>query len=1026
MKKTILSVVFLWFYLFVTAQNENKTDFNFGFERITTRDQLPDKWYKWGTDNYIVKPDLTEKHSGTASVLIQPSGQLNYGSFGCVAYSIPAIYEGKKIELRAYLKYQNVENGQVGLMLRIDGERVGLKFDNMQQRNIHGTSDWKQYSVKLILPKNSATIKIGALLSGTGKLWADDFQLLIDGIDIMNGNPKIKKEVIKDHAGEFEKISRNTVKSLVPSDTASLLTLEKVYLHTDRETYYPGDDIWFKAYLIDAFNQLLSSNSINLHVELISPDLKIIDSRIVKLYNGLGNGDFPLSEKLQSGRYTLRAYTNYMRNFGNQLFFSKEITIFNSSDAGKAFSDSTNFAKTKLEISFFPEGGSLVENVASRVAFKAADDIGYGQNVSGEVYSSAGEKVTEFKSTHNGMGSFSFTPVPGLRYIASIADRNGKSFRYDIPKSFSTGIVLGISENRKNKLVLTFTTNDQTLSRILDHDLSLIISARGLLMKTYSIRMKSLNSFLNLPTNDLPDGIVMLTLSGADNIPLCERMAFIQNKDEDEVKVKVESNKAEYNQRDSVSLKVSLLVNSTIPQDAFLSLSATDNLFTNNSSPFPSNISSWFLVESDVRGPVEEPSYYFDPGNPDRLKDLDLLLLTQGWRDFEWKYNTMTYPSENGFTISGRVRKKFADKPLINSMVNIAIFKTGKPLVGFVPIDSSGKFCLKGVDLTGNAKVVASVTDEKDNLKGWLLLDSIKYSPAIVMPGIAHTRFAGNNDRNMEENQTMSGNQLIKKSLHTFIQNAEIRKSIQKKYKLSDTITPGEVNIIATRHDEPESARARSRRYLMGTPDIELVITPDYSRIYNNTYHLIDFRFLNPFKNGFRLGHRMKNPMYMIDGNRVPKSQVEALPLSWVERIDVVDYDASFAALRTFIEIEGVDSLGRTTNGFGYADGAISIILKDDKDFVNKPVFHTVNVKFSGFSEPRIFYSPKHHSTLESDYKPDLRTTLFWEPNIKVENNKDVLLNYYNADNPSKVKVIVEGITTGGIPVTGKTEYEVK
>jgi hypothetical protein len=294
------------------------------------------------------------------------------------------------------------------------------------------------------------------------------------------------------------------------------------------------------------------------------------------------------------------------------------------------------------------------------------------------------------------------------------------------------------------------------------------------------------------------------------------------------------------------------------------------------------------------------------------------------------------------------------------------------------------------------------------------------------MPGIAHTRFAGNNDRNMEENQTMSGNQLIKKSLHTFIQKAEIRKSIQKKYKLSDTITPGEVNIIATRHDEPESARARSRRYLMGTPDIELVITPDYSRIYNNTYHLIDFRFLNPFKNGFRLGHRMKNPMYMIDGNRVPKSQVEALPLSWVERIDVVDYDASFAALRTFVEIEGVDSLGRTTNGFGYADGAISIILKDDKDFVNKPVFHTVNVKFSGFSEPRIFYSPKHHSTLESDYKPDLRTTLFWEPNIKVENNKDVLLNYYNADNPSKVKVIVEGITTGGIPVTGKTEYEVK
>jgi hypothetical protein len=107
-------------------------------------------------------------------------------------------------------------------------------------------------------------------------------------------------------------------------------------------------------------------------------------------------------------------------------------------------------------------------------------------------------------------------------------------------------------------------------------------------------------------------------------------------------------------------------------------------------------------------------------------------------------------------------------------------------------------------------------------------------------------------------------------------------------------------------------------------------------------------------------------------------------------------------------------------------DGVISIILKDDFDVNYTPVFHSVNVKFSGYNEPRIFYSPKHHVPLQSDYKPDLRTTLFWEPNIKMENNKDLFLNYYNTDNPSKVKIIVEGITTAGIPVTGKTEYQVK
>ena len=814
------------------------------------------------------------------------------------------------------------------------------------------------------------------------------------------------------------------INSPCPPANDSLNIVEKVYLHIDRDSYYPGDDIWFKAYLVDASDRLLSNHSNNLHVELISPTLKIIDSRIVKMNGGLGNGDFHLTEKLQSGRYRIRAYTNYMRNFDDQLFFNKDITIINSSDAGKAFSDSTDYNRNKPEISFFPEGGSLVDNVTSLVAFKAADDHGYGYDVSGEIYSSAGDKVAEFKSARKGMGTFSLTTVPGLRYYAVIKNKTGDLTRYEIPKSFSTGVVLSVSRNHTGKMLLIFNTNPETLALIMDRDLSLTVSAHNIAFKTYSFRMKSLNSFLKIPSDDLPEGIVMLTLSGVNNLPLCERLVFVQN---DEANVKIETDKTIYKQRDSVSVKISLRVNSRIPQDAFLSLSAAENIFTENYSSFPSNISSWFLLESDIRGPIEEPSYYFDPSNPARLEDLDLLLLTQGWRDFEWKYKTMIYPPENGFTISGRVRKKFADKPLINSMVNIAIFKSGKPLIGFVPVDSSGRFSLKGVDLTGNAKVVASVTGEKDDLKGWLLLDSLKYSPAIVKAGIAQTRVEGNNDRNIDKNQAMSDNQLINKSLHTFIQYAEIRNTIQKKYKLSDTIKPGEVNIIAIRQDAPESARAKARRYLRGTPDRELVITPDLQSLYNNAFHLIDLKYLNPFKGPQRLGHRMKHPLYMIDGTPVPESEVRALPISWVERIDVVDENvASLAALQTVVEYEGVDSFGKPTIKYGYADGAISIILKDDKDIVNNPVFHSVNVKFSGFDEPRIFYSPRHHTNLESDYKPDLRTTLFWEPNIKVENNKDIFLNYYNADNPSNVKVIVEGITTEGIPVTGKAEYEVK
>ena len=170
MKKTLTFLAFILTTCLSLCQTNNSSDFNFGFEKMENRGMLPDNWFKWGTDDFKLKIDSMEKHSGSVSLLIESSGPKKKDSFGCVAYSIPAIYAGNQIELRAYLKLQNVEDGQIGLMLRIDGEGGGLQFDNLQQDDIHGTSDWTMYSVILPLPENAKTIYIGALLNGTGKL----------------------------------------------------------------------------------------------------------------------------------------------------------------------------------------------------------------------------------------------------------------------------------------------------------------------------------------------------------------------------------------------------------------------------------------------------------------------------------------------------------------------------------------------------------------------------------------------------------------------------------------------------------------------------------------------------------------------------------------------------------------------------------------------------------------------------------------------------------------------------------------
>jgi hypothetical protein len=317
--------------------------------------------------------------------------------------------------------------------------------------------------------------------------------------------------------------------------------VEKIYLHADRDYYSAGDDIWFKAYLIDASDRLLSNHSNNLHVELISPDLKIVDNRIIRLDEGLGNGDFRLSENLKSGPYRLRAYTNYMRNFGDQLFFFKGITIINSLDTNDGIFDSTGYINNKIEISFFPEGGSLVNYVTSMVAFKAVNALGAGCDVSGEIYSSAGNFVKAFRSTHLGIGTFSLMPLPGLSYYATVKNADGDEIRSEIPKSFSTGITLSVSLNEDNTHSIKIKTNAVTLPLILNNEFLLSISARKTILKTLSIKLKSpVNSFV-LPVDDLPDGIVMLTLYGQDSLPLCERLIFVQ-KDED-VMMRLETNK---------------------------------------------------------------------------------------------------------------------------------------------------------------------------------------------------------------------------------------------------------------------------------------------------------------------------------------------------------------------------------------------------------------------------------------------------------------------------------------------------
>jgi hypothetical protein len=778
----------------------------------------------------------------------------------------------------------------------------------------------------------------------------------------------------------------------------SLILIEKVYLHTDRTYYFPGDDIWYKAYLIDAADRLHSDHSNNLHVELISPSSKIIASRITRIGGGLGNGDFKLPDDLRSGRYKLRAYTNYMRNFSDQLFFTKEINVINPNDKQNGIPDTIKYVENNILINFFPEGGSLVDNVSSIVAYKAVNSLGKGCDVTGKIYSSAGDLITTFRSTHLGMGTFFLRPIPGLSYYSIFRGADSIDIKTELPTCFSAGVTLSVSINQNNELLITTKTNPKTLLLVSEHDLLLTFSRQKEVIKTMRYKVSSPVTNFVIPTTDLPDGILMLSLNTLEDLPLSERLVYIQK--DAPVNIQIETDKYFYEKREPVSLKISLSGDSTVERKGNVSLAVVNKSLTENTSPFPRTISSWFLLESDVRGFVEDPSYYFDPSNPDRFRDLDLLLRTQGWRDYAWKYNKTYFPPENGFTVSGRLRRYYANKAIEGSRVNIGIFGSKSSFLTTVPVDTTGRFSLSGIDITGEARLIVTGIGKKDRLQGVMILDSVIYIPPKLSDSLSPVSI------------------LVEKKWSSLKTYYEFNESIKKKYKLSDTISLGEVKIIAERHKDPQTIKIERSREMYDKPDNEVVITEQmlgYSYLIDIlrgsvpgvvvTGSYPDYKVII---RGLSSIHDQGQPLILIDGNQASIEDLISMPIPAVDRIDVLK---TFASSGIF--------------GFRGSNGVINIITKAG-DWAYVPVSYSHNIRISGYNAARVFYSPQHLDDSDSAFGPDLRSTLLWEPDINLDGNKEVILKYLNGDNSSVIKVIAEGITTSGIPITGKAEYEVR
>jgi len=788
---------------------------------------------------------------------------------------------------------------------------------------------------------------------------------------------------------------------------------EKVHLHFDKPYYTSGENIWFKAYLVEAKTNKPIALSKVLYVELIDPLNKIMLSKTIKVEAHGTAGDFQLPSELTSGKYMVRAYTNYMRNFDNTYFFRKELQINNlqalefdgiSKKRKRKRKDRKNIktAAPTPDLQLFPEGGNMVNNISNRIGFKAIGTNGKGISITGAIIDNNGVEKIKISTFNLGMGMFALTPEEGKSYKALI-DYQGETYTYPLPKGLEKGIAMLVI-NSENKFRIHLQSS---LSKSIKNFM-LVGRQRGETVFSSLLKGNNPKKILNISKENLTQGIIRFTLYDKNKKPLCERLAFVEKTDFEPI-VNISPSKKIFKKRELVTIDLSLKNQQEEAIQADLSLAVTD-LGVVGSGFYETTIKSQLLLDSELKGVIEHPNYYFESDAPKRKASLDLLMMCQGWRRYIWNDimidNIKNYPYaiEKGFSFTGSIKKFFNSKKTAVTDVSLLMMNKNSFDNLEIKTNDKGQFEFGDFDITDSTIVIIQAKNYRTN------------------KGKAHKK--------------------AKKPLRSYsimlnsIKAPKITREIFQIKTTNDSLFESYISRSKqTQYNDSLFAAANGTIMLAGiklkTVKSKIKSIKDKKRlIYRQTSQSIDFEdipyvpALNPLKvlQGRVPGININNDGTVQFITSRSLTQGNALILLDGTPIDNANLiDAS--------EIDFIDILKRSNSaiyGSRGAAGVIAVYTKDAESELlksriskNKKIRQgIVNFVHPGFYHAKEFYAPKYKIAQPEHTKPDYRSTLYWNPTVEIDAQGKAKISFYSSDISTTYRVALEGLTADGIPIT--------
>ncbi|WP_207622346.1 hypothetical protein [Niastella koreensis] len=740
--------------------------------------------------------------------------------------------------------------------------------------------------------------------------------------------------------------------------------LEKMYVHTDKNFYVAGELLWFKIYNVDGALYQPADLSKIAYVEILDKDNKPVMQAKVQLSRGKGNGSFFLPVSINSGNYKLRAYTNWMKNFSASCYFEKPLTIVNTL---KTLSAPIADTATNYQAAFFPEGGNLVKDLSSKVAFQVTDRYGKGIDCKGVLLSQNNDTLLRFQSFKFGMGHFMFTPNSTQPAKAVITLANGRTILQNLPAAYEQGYVMQVGEETTGTVKVTITSKSP-----IAQSAYLFAYTKQVMQVAERQNFNNGVATFSIDKNKLPDGVSTITVFNDLQQPVCERLYF--KKPQQVLSVAASSNAAQYGNRKRVALSVNTQhANATTGSPANLSLAVyrIDSLQTID----PNSVLSYLWLTSELAGNIESPAYYFSTDNDEIKEATDNLLLVHGWRKFDWdrvfndKQPTFEYvPEFDGHIISCQL--KHNETAASNTSITDAWLSIPGIQMQFYnsKVNDKGKVYFDVRDYYGQNEIVIQ-TDNLDTTAHVEVLNpfSEKYSD-VSLPAFSLATATQNalNEQSigMQVLNTYEAGQLSRFTIPN-IDTTPFYGKPSNVYKLDDYVRFTTMEEVL-REYVPEVAVRRFGGQL-------------HLKVFNYDVH--DFY--------------PSDPLILLDGVKVDNNILLGYDPLKVNKLEVVTNE--------YVKGEFI-YLGIVN--FTTYHGDMESLKLDSR---------AVILDYEGLQLKRNFYSPVYKTDQQASSRlPDFRNLLYWEPDVQTDASGKANVEFYTSDVKGKYVAVLQGMDNAG------------